>query len=460
MRLRLLSTLFIFQLLSQPMLAGNDDSLMISNIFNYALVNGACYQNLEYMCYTIGPRLSGSNASEEAIRWTRELMESYDFDRVYLQEVMVPVWERGQVEVACLFTSDGSRKLQLNMTALGNNVGTGPGGIQGKVVEIKDLEELEILGREHIEGNIVFINKPMDPGQVNTSRAYSHTAGIRYRGPEQASRYGATGVVVRSLTTRLDDVPHTGSTSYSIEDPPAPSIAISTRDADRLSELLREDPGTQLFFETHSRMLEDKVSYNVIGEIKGTTYPDEYIVVGGHLDSWDVGHGAHDDGAGCMHAVEALRILKSLDYKPKRTIRVVLFTNEENGLRGGRSYAEFVAEKGEKHIAAIESDSGGFTPRGFSMDGTDEAYAIFLGWAPLFYHYRINEFIKGGGGADIGPLKKHGTTLIGFRPDSQRYFKYHHSAEDTFDKVDERELEMGAAAITSLVYLIDRYGLD
>ena len=207
--------------------------------------------------------------------------------------------------------------------------------------------------------------------------------------------------------------------------------------------------------ETHP----DVKSYNVIGEITGSQYPDEYIVVGGHLDSWDLGDGSHDDGAGCVQSMEVLRLFKEMGYKPKRSIRVVLFMNEENGLRGGLKYAEVAKEKSEDHIFALESDSGGFTPRGFTFHADDVQLEKLQNWSPLFAPYYLHIFKEGEGGADIGPLKGDGTVLAGLQPDSQRYFDYHHAATDTFDKINKRELELGAASMTSLIYLVDKYGL-
>ena len=259
----------------------------------------------------------------------------------------------------------------------------------------------------------------------------------------------------------MDDYPHTGAMSYG--DQPIskriPAAAISTNAAEKLSNLLKIAPKLKFLFRQQCKQYDDVLSYNVIGEITGSEYPDEIILVGGHLDSWDVGDGAHDDGAGCVQSMEVLRLFQQLDYKPKRTLRVVLFMNEENGLRGGRKYAEMAALKGETHIFALESDAGGFTPRGFNFDLPDHEFAQIRSWEPLFKPYLIHYFEKGGSGADIGPLKTKTNVLAGLRPDSQRYFDHHHAATDTFDAVNKRELELGAATLTSLIYLYDTYGL-
>ncbi len=449
--------IFFSLLITGPLMASHTDSVMIRNIFNFELLKGTCYEALGDLCLNIGSRLSGSKGSEEAIEWAKEKMESYGFDTVYLQEVWVPHWVRGKEEKCYLLGPSKYNKRSFNVLALGNSIGTGKNGVQGNIVEIQDLKELDSLG-DSIQNKIVFVNKRMDPTIVNTGQAYADVAAIRYRGPAEAARQGAVGVIVRSLTNGIDNIPHTGSTGYIEGIPRIPAVAISTMDADFLSKILKEDQEVEIYFETFCETYENRLSYNVIGEIKGSSYPLEYILVGGHLDSWDVGHGAHDDGAGCTQAMESLRILKSIGYQPKRTLRAVMFMNEENGLRGGKTYASQAELNNEKHIAAIESDTGGFTPRGFSLDGTDKTFHQFSGWRTYFSPYLIDLFTRGGSGADISPLKDQGVQLIGLRPDNQRYFKYHHTNEDTFDKINQRELELGAAAMSSLVYLIDMYG--
>lgn len=367
---------------------------------------------------------------------------------------MVPHWVRGAKEQASILSKRiGTR--QVNVVALGNSVGTGTGGITAGLIEVKSFEELA-QRRQEVAGKIVFFNRPMDPRVIDTFSSYGQAAAQRSLGPSEAAKYGAIGVVVRSLTTLIDDVPHTGSTNYQLNIPKIPAVAISTRDAELLSERLRLEPSLEFYFETHSQMLEDKLSFNVIGEITGSEFPDQYIVVGGHLDSWDLGQGAHDDGAGCVQSIEVLRIFKELGIKPRHTLRAVMFMNEENGLRGGRKYAEEAQEKGERHLMAMESDRGGFLPIGFTLDMADAQMAKVKEWAFLFHPFGIYQFEKGGGGADISPLKSQGVPLIGFLPDSQRYFDIHHTSEDTFDKVNKRELDMGAAAMALMVYLMDR----
>jgi hypothetical protein len=411
------------------------------------------------MSKKIGARLSGSPEAAAAVEYTRQIMDTLGLDRVYLQEVMVPHWVRGEKEFATIVNSKKLGTRQVNVCALGNSVGTGPAGVSGGIVEVKSFEELAKLGKKAVSGKIVFFNRPLDNSHFDTFEAYSGAVNQRGSGASEAAKYGAVGVVVRSMTTALDDAPHTGSLRYAADLPQLPAVAISTKDAELLSSLLKNDPALQFHFQTNCKMLPDVLSYNVVGEIKGSQFPDEVITVGGHLDSWDLGEGAHDDGAGCVQSIEVLRIMKTLGIKPKRTIRAVMFMNEENGLRGGTKYAQLAGQEGNKHIAAIESDRGGFTPREFSVDTTPEKLAKMAAWKPLLKPYGISDILAGGGGADIGPMKPLGTALMEYVPDPQRYFDVHHTAEDTFEKVNKRELELGAGAMAALVYLLSEHGL-
>ena len=439
--------------------AGDNDSTIARKFFDEELTNGKSYEMLRELCFDVGNRLSGSAEAAKAVEWGKKVMEDHGFERVYLQEVMVPHWVRGDKELGKIILESGSKMVDVPILALGGSVGTAEDGIMAKVVEVKSLEEVSALGKEKIEGKIVFYNRPMDPKLISTGSAYGGAVDQRHKGAAEAAKYGAVGAIVRSMTLALDDVPHTGSMKYDSAEVKIPSAAISTKAANLLSASLAKDKEVQFFFKMNCRTLPDVKSYNVIGEIKGSEKPEEIIVVGGHLDSWDVGHGAHDDGAGCVQAIEAVRLFKVLGITPKRTIRAVLFMNEENGIRGGKKYAEVAKEKKENHIAAIESDAGGFTPRGFGIKGTEQQLATITAWKSIFADYNMGKLAKGWGGADIGPLKDQGTVLIGFRPDTQRYFDLHHTNEDTFDKVNKRELELGAAGMGVLLYLLSEYGL-
>jgi len=442
-------------------LHGQSDADYLKTIYKNSLINGQSYQWLDYLSNQIGGRLSGSLNAELAVEYTKSELENLGLDRVWLQPVMVPKWVRGNPEFAYIETAPG-KTIAVNICALGGSVATSVQGLKAEVIEVQGIDELKLLDRSQVEGKIVFFNRPMQADLILTFEAYGGCVDQRYSGAAAAGKLGAVAMIVRSMNLRLDDLPHTGSMSYG--DTPVseriPSSAISTNDAEMLSGMLKIDSSLKLYLKQNCRQLEDVLSYNVIGEITGSQFPNEIITVGGHLDSWDLGDGSHDDGAGCVQSMDVLRLLKISGIQPKRTIRVVLFMNEENGLRGGNAYAKEATQKGENHIFALESDSGGFTPRGFTFDGPDYKVDQILRWKPLFEPYLIHYFKKGGSGADIGPLKNSTNVLAGLRPDSQRYFDHHHAANDTFDAVNKRELELGAATMTSLIYLVDKYGLN
>jgi hypothetical protein len=451
----LLALLCCFQSFSQS------DAETLKKIYDTSLTDGQSYQWLDHLSNKIGSRLSGSLGAEKAVEYTKEELDKLGLDRVWLQPVMVPKWIRGNPEFAYIETAPG-KTISVNICALGGSVATPLEGIKAEIVEVHDFEELKTLGREKIEGKIVFFNRPMDPTQINTFSAYGGAVNQRGSGAKEATKYGAVGVIVRSMNLRLDDLPHAGNMNYG--DTPAskriPAAAISTNHAEVLSSLLKLDKNLKFYFKQNCKQLPDAQSYNVIGEITGSEFPNEIIVVGGHLDSWDLGDGSQDDGAGVTQSMDVLRLLKKVGIRPKRTIRVVLFMNEENGSRGGTKYAEVAKQKGENHIFALESDSGGFTPRGFSIDGSEANFNEILSWKPLFEPYLIQSFTTGGSGSDVGHLKNDQIVLAGLRPDSQRYFDYHHAANDTFEAVNKRELELGAATMASLVYLVDKYGFN
>jgi hypothetical protein len=281
-------------------------------------------------------------------------------------------------------------------------VATPKKGIEATVIEVKSLEELSALGKEKVKGKIIFFNRPMDPEFVETFKAYGSCVDQRSSGAHEAGKLGALAVIVRSLNLRLDDFPHTGSTNYG--DTPnnlkIPAAAISTNGAELLSKNLKENPTSKFFFKQSCETFDDVLSYNVVGEIKGTEHPERIMVVGGHLDSWDLGDGSHDDGAGCVQSMEVLNIFKNIGYKPKNTLRVVLFMNEENGVRGGLEYENQSNKNNEDHIFALESDSGGFSPRGFSIEADDANFNKISSWGKLFEPYLVHRFVRGFPGVD------------------------------------------------------------
>ncbi len=438
----------------------DEDAFFIRSIYDQALTDSRSYVWLEHLTTSIGGRLAGSPQASAAVEYTRQMLDTIGLDNVWLQPCEVPHWVRGEKEqVRIVNSSRGS--IDLPALALGNSIGTGENGLTAKVIEVQSLNELETLGRAKLAGKIVFFNRPMNPTQIRTFNAYGGAVDQRVYGASRASKYGAVAAIIRSMTTRQDDIPHTGVSVYEEDATPIPAIAISTNASNLLSQLLKQEE-VSLYLRSTSQMMSPKPSYNVIAEIKGSTYPDEIILVGGHLDSWDVGSGAHDDGAGCVQSMDVLFLLQQLNYQPKRTIRCVLFMNEENGLGGALEYAKISNEKGEFHMAAIESDAGGFSPRGFSADAEADLFNNYFKqvttWSPLLEPYGLI-LSKGGSGADISPLKSQRGLLFGLRPDSQRYFDYHHTAIDNIDAINKRELELGAAAMTSLIYLLDKYGL-
>lgn len=432
----------------------------LKKIYQTALLDGQTYPWLAHLSNQIGGRLSGSLNAQRAVEWGKEELDALGLDKVWLQPVMVPKWIRGTFEYANIETSPGNT-INVPVCALGGSISTPLTGIRAEVVEVQDFEELKALGEEQVKGKIVFYNRPMQADLINTFSAYSGCVDQRFSGAEEAARLGAVGVVVRSMNLRLDDYPHTGSMSYgdlSLRER-IPAAAISTNGAELLSSMLALNPKLKFYLKQNCKNLPDVQSYNVIGEITGSTYPEEIMVVGGHLDSWDLGDGSHDDGAGIVQSIEVLRIMKKINYRPKRTLRVVLYMNEENGQRGAAKYTELAQKNNENHVFALESDAGGFTPRGFSIDTTEEKLKTIQSWAPYFEPYLVHLFVKGGSGADIAPLKTADNVLAGLRPDSQRYFDFHHAANDTFDAINKRELELGAATMASMVFLMDHFKL-
>ena len=432
------------------------DSTNIKQFFNSALTQGKSYEWLRDLTQNIGGRLSGSPEAQKAVEWGEKVMKEVGLDSVWLQPVMVPHWVRGEKEEA-YYTVNGTKK-EVPICALGFSVATPKNGIRAEVIEVKSLEEAEQLG-DQMKGKIVFFNRPFDNTLINTFRAYGGCVDQRVGGAAVCGKYGAVGVIVRSMTNSIDDEPHTGTMSY--KDLPKeqyiPTAAISSRAAEHLSEDLKSNPKLNFYFKQHCKTLPDAPSFNVVGQIKGSESPEKIIVVGGHLDSWDLGEGAHDDGSGIVQSLEVAYLFKKNNIKPNNTIRIVFFMNEENGTRGAKEYARLTKVNKEIHVGGLESDAGGHTPRGFSIDANASNTELVKSWKSLLAPYGLHDLIKGGSGADISPLKDDGVTLVGYRPDSQRYFDYHHTSRDTFDKVNKRELELGSASMTSIIYLMDKY---
>ncbi|HZE86431.1 MAG TPA: M20/M25/M40 family metallo-hydrolase [Puia sp.] len=441
--------------------AQDQDSLFIRRLADEILVNGKAYANLRVLTKTIGGRLSGSPQYYQAEAWGRKALEDAGADKVYMQECLVPHWTRGGRDTAWWTGGNpaaGAGGSPMDVLALGNSRGTGPGGIHAPVIMVHSFEELAQRSGE-VKGKIVFYNYPFNPRFTETFRAYSDAVRYRVAGASSAARYGALAVLIRSMTASVDNNPHTGVMLYNDSFPQIPAAAMGMRDADKLAAALEKKQAVEIYLKTMGKMLPDTLAHNVIGEIRGEQYPDEIITVGGHLDSWDPAEGAQDDGAGCVHSIEVLRALKAIGYHPRHTIRIVLFANEENGLRGGKKYADEAKSRKEKHLFALESDAGGFTPRCFSFSLSDERLAGIRPWLRLLQPYGVYEFTRGGGGADVGPVGELGATVGELVPDSQRYFDYHHARNDVLENVNKRELELGAINMAALIYLVDKYGL-
>ena len=427
--------------------------LVVDRIIDAALSEGRAYEMLVELCERAPHRLSGSEGAAAAVEWARETMIAQGLENVRLEPCTVPRWERGAPEELSFAGPAELAGERLPILALGGSIATPAAGVEGELVVVRSFEELAERADE-VPGRIVLFARPLDDRARTTFRAYGGAVNQRSSGAIEAARYGAVAVLVRSMTTLRDDVPHTGALRYEDGVARIPAAAVSTNGCDRLVALVEEQKPVRLRLRMDCRWLDPAPSFNVVGELVGSERPDEVIVIGGHLDAWDVGHGAHDDGGGCCQSIEAVRLLKALDLRPRRTVRAVLFMNEENGLAGARAYyAEHEAEM-ENHVMAIESDGGVHTPRGFSTDANPAALAILERAAALLEEFGAERVERGGGGADIGPMAASGVVLVGFRADSQRYFDLHHSALDTIDKVNRREIELGAAAIASLAYLV------
>lgn len=434
-------------------LGQHTDSIQLRKLSDEIMLRSTCYENLRVLTKTIGHRLSGSVQAEEAVAWAKAGLEVAGADRVWLQPVDVPYWMRGTESLKVQLEGDVFQ--QIPMVSLGNTEGTGGSLLEAEIIGVSDLEAFESLPAEQVKGKIVFFNYKFRQDLVNTFDGYGDAVRYRWVAVNKAAERQAVAVIIRSVGTGLHDVPHTGSSRYQDGVPHIPALAIGNLSADRLAAACAQKR-VQGQLVSHCTMKGEKRSYNVIGEIRGSERPEQVIVVGGHLDSWDVGEGAHDDGAGCVQSIEVIRTFKALGIRPRHTVRVVLFMNEENGARGGLAYADSVALKGEQHVFAMESDAGGFSPRGISLDMPEELEVKVQAWQPLFVPYGVYDFGQKGGGVDIGPLKKQKVPLAGLLPDPQRYFELHHNDNDVFEAVNHRELKLGAWTMAAMVYLVDR----
>ena len=447
----LLSTALLLGIAANAQLS---DSLTFKSISDEILTKGKCYEDLRVLCKTVGHRISGSPQAAKAVKWAEKTLRETGCDKVWLQPVEVPVWIRGEEHLAFKFSANDDYE-DVPMTSLGNSEGTGGRLLKGNVLMVTSFEAFEKLDKASVDGKIIFFNYRFRQDFPATFPGYGDAVKYRWQSAIIAGKMNPAAIIIRSVSTGEDDYPHTGSTKYDEQGNKFPMIAIGNKTADKLEKAcMKGEPMAAL--RTYCKMNGTAMSYNVIGEITGSTKPNEYIVVGGHLDSWDLGEGAHDDGAGCVQSIEVLRTMKNLNIRPKRTIRAVMFMNEENGLKGGNAYADSALARQEKHILALESDAGGFSPRGIETTMSKKQREKFKKYIPLFLPYGVYNFDEEGGGADVSPLKKQGVVIGELLPDSQRYFDMHHTANDVFETVNHRELKLGAAAMTMFIYLVDK----
>src|SRR5262245_18189067 len=425
----------------------------VTALLQEGLARGQAYDKLAALCRTAPHRLSGSPGAAAAVEWARQRMLDDGLDNVRLLPCTVPHWERGTVAELRVLEPEAAAGERLSILELGGSVATPPEGLTADVLQVRSWDELDQLG-EKVRGSFVFYNRPMDPTLFEYGAAYGGAVDQRGRGGVEAAKRGGVGAIVRTMTTRLDDVPHTGAMRWLSDGPNVPGVAVSTQGAERLAALLAQGP-VKVHLQLDSHWLPDAPSADVIGEITGTEKPDEVVVLGGHLDCWDVGQGANDDGGGVCQAMEALRLMRALDLHPRRTVRCVAFMNEENGGRGAQAYLDSVRDVLDGHVLAIESDGGVGTPRGCGASVVPEALATLRSIATLLEPAGCGEMREGGSGADIEDLQKAGgVPLMAFRADSQHYFDLHHSERDTLDTVWPREINLGAAAMAAMAYVV------
>ncbi|MBI5362358.1 MAG: M20/M25/M40 family metallo-hydrolase [Planctomycetes bacterium] len=436
-----------------PSASQNDPAEVVRRLMDEEVARGEAYSMLQELCTGLPHRLSGSEDAANAEAWALKRMRAAGLQNVRLEECTVPHWVRGRIARLGVVTPAEAKLAPLPILALGGSIATPPGGLRGRVVVVRSWDELKTRAAE-ARGAILLLDRPMDPTEHDPFEAYGKAVDQRGRGAVEGAKVGAKAVLVRSMTLRLDDFPHTGAMHYDDGVTKIPAAAISTAGAERLAALVRAHAAVEVELELDCKELPDVTAHNVVGEIVGRERPDEFVVVGGHLDAWDVGEGAHDDGAGCVQAIEALRLVRALGPVPRRSLRCVLWMNEENGLRGARAYKAAHAAELDRHVLTIESDRGGFAPRGFGTNAAGAAWDALAGIAALLAPGGAGTLEHGGGGADTSPLEAAGGNVMELLPDPARYFDYHPSARDTVDQVHPRELALGAGALASLAWCV------
>lgn len=410
-------------------------------LIDKAMADSQGYDRLGEMLDTFGPRFTGSTNLEKALEWIIDEMKKDGLDNVHGEEVLVPKWIRGKESAQMT----APWKKDLAILGLGGSVGTGAKGISGEVFVVDSFDDLKARASE-AKGKIILYNAPF--------KSYGETVQYRYRGASEAAKVGGIASLVRSVGPYSMNTPHTGTSAYEDGVKKIPHAAVTLEDAAMMGRMAKRGLTVKVKLYMEGRFVKDVTSQNVMGEVKGSVYPDEVIVLGGHIDSWDVGQGAHDDGGGCVAAWQAVKLIHDLGLKPKRTIRAVMWTNEENGLRGGEAYRDAHMDNLDNHILAMESDAGVFKPSGFGFTGPDESLKILQDIGSLLYRIDSGKITKGGGGADIGPIMRKGVPGMGLKVDGSKYFWYHHTNADTFDKVDKDEFNRCVASMAVMAYVV------
>ena len=407
-----------------------------------ALADGEGYDRLTYLCYRIGARLSGSPALERAIQWSAEQMRTAGLSNVRVIPVKVPHWERGAESGRIIAPVEKP----LHMLGLGMSVGTPSGGITADVVAVDDFDELAALGKQKIQGKIVVYNEEY--------RGYGPARVYRTSGASRAAEFGAVAALVRSATPLAMQIPHTGEMNYDDGIAKIPAAAISPEDAMMIARLCTQGVPVRIHLEMGARMLPDVESGDVVGEIPGKTHPEQVVVIGGHIDSWDVGQGAQDDGASIMACLQALALIHKLGLQPARTLRVVFWVNEENGGRGGEGYRAWVGDKIDNHVAAIEMDGGAEAPRGYGASTDHHSFDLLIQIAKLLEKIGADQIRPGGGGSDIQPLVRDGVPGLSETTAGTHYFDWHHSEADTLDKVNPDDFRKNVASLAVMSYIL------
>jgi carboxypeptidase Q len=437
---------------TQPVSKQYEDAA--KKIIDAALAGNDAWKKMEELCDGIGHRISGSESLEKAIAWAQAAMKADGQENVHAEPVMIPRWVRGEESITMI----APRRHTVAMLGLGGSVGTPAEGITAEVLVVGDEKELEAAG-DKAKGRIILFNNPMQKYDPVKGSGYGTAVRFRHKGAQLTSKLGAVACLVRSVTARSLRSPHTGAMEYSDAKVKIPAAAISTEDADMISRLSARGEPVKLTLKMTAKEEGLVPSANVIGELRGREKPDEIVVIGGHIDSWDVGQGALDDGAGCVISMEAINVLRKLKMIPRRTIRVVLWTNEENGLAGGKQYAKDHAAELSKHVAAIETDSGAFRPTGYSAECVDGKQQIIAAGQLVDLMKALDplgrmDVRSGHSGADVSPMKPGGVVLLGFEVEGSKYFDYHHTQADTLDKIDPKELSQCVASMAATAYMI------